>query len=59
MTEPLVQRVNDGSTLLLLEAMKMDTHVAADRDAEVEAVYGVSGDRVQGMELLVVLRVVG
>jgi pyruvate carboxylase len=32
------QRVNAGSTLLSLEAMKMETHVAADRDAEVEAV---------------------
>jgi pyruvate carboxylase len=53
------QRVNAGSTLLSLEAMKMETHVAADRDAEVEAVYVVSGDRVQAKELLVVLRAVG
>ena len=53
------QRVNAGSTLLSLEAMKVETHVAADRDAEVEAVYVVAGDRVQAKELLVVLRAVG
>jgi len=53
------QRVNAGSTLLSLEAMKMETRVAADRDAEVEAVYGAAGDRVQAKELLVVLRAVG
>jgi pyruvate carboxylase len=53
------QRVNAGSTLLSLEAMKRETHVAADRDAEVEAVYVVAGDRVQAKELLVVLRAVG
>ena len=41
------QRVNAGSTLLSLEAMKMEPHVAADRDAEVEAVYVAAGDRVQ------------
>jgi pyruvate carboxylase len=53
------QRVNAGSTLLSLEAMKMETHVAADRNAEVETVYVVAGDRVQAKELLVVLRAVG
>jgi pyruvate carboxylase len=51
--------VKGGSTLLSLEAMKMETHVAADRAAEVKAVYVVSGDRVQAKELLVVLRAVG
>ncbi len=50
------QRVGAGSTLLSLEAMKMETHVAADRDAEVEAVHVVPGDRVQAKELLIVLR---
>jgi pyruvate carboxylase len=52
-------RVNAGSTLLSLEAMKMETPVAADHDAEEETVYVVSGDRVQAKELLVVLRAVG
>ena len=53
------QRVNAGSTLLALEAMKMETHVTADRDAEVEAVLVEAGDRVQAKELLIVLRAVG
>jgi pyruvate carboxylase len=50
------QRVSAGSTLLALEAMKMETHVAAERDAEVEAVLVASGDRVQSKDLLIVLR---
>ncbi|MGE0312929.1 MAG: pyruvate carboxylase [Lautropia sp.] len=50
------QRVAAGSTLLALEAMKMETHVAADRDAEVEAILVAPGDRVQAKELLIVLR---
>ena len=50
------QRVSAGSTLLALEAMKMETHVTADRDAEVEAVLIAPGDRVQSKELLIVLR---
>jgi pyruvate carboxylase len=45
-----------GSTLLALEAMKMETHVTADRDAEVEHVLVAPGDRVQAKELIVVLR---
>ncbi len=50
------QRVSAGSTLLALEAMKMETHVAADRDAEVEAVHVAPGDRVQAKDLLIVLK---
>ena len=50
------QRISAGSTLLSLEAMKMETHVAADRDAEVEAVHVAPGDRVQAKDLLIVLR---
>jgi len=50
------QRVSAGSTLLALEAMKMETHVAADRDAEVEAVLVAPGDRVMAKDLLIVLR---
>ena len=53
------QRVSAGSTLLALEAMKMETHVTADRDAEVEAVLVAAGDRVQAKELLIVLKAVG
>ena len=50
------QRVSAGSTLLALEAMKMETHVAADRDAQVEMVHVVPGDRVQAKDLLIVLK---
>ena len=50
------QRIGAGSTLLALEAMKMETHVTADRDAEVEAVHIAPGDRVQAKDLLIVLR---
>ena len=50
------QAVSAGSTLLALEAMKMETHVTADRDAVVEQVLVKPGDRVQAKELLVVLR---
>jgi pyruvate carboxylase len=52
------QRIGAGSTLLSLEAMKMETHVTADRDAVVEAVHVKPGDRVQAKELLIVLRAV-
>ena len=50
------QKVGPGSTLLALEAMKMETHVTADREAVVDQVLVVPGDRVQAKELLVVLR---
>ena len=53
------QCISAGSTLLSLEAMKMETHVAADRDAEVEAVHVAPSDRVQAKDLLIVLRAVG
>jgi pyruvate carboxylase len=53
------QHVSAGSTLLALEAMKMETHVAAERDAEVEAVLVAPGDRVMAKDLLVVLRPTG
>ena len=36
----------------------METHVTADRYAEVEAVLVAAGDRVQAKELLMVLRAV-
>ena len=50
------QRVGAGSTLLSLEAMKMETHVTAERDALVEAVHIAPGDRVQAKDLLIVLK---
>ncbi len=53
------QRISAGSTLLSLEAMKMETHVTADRDAVVEAVHIAPGDRVQAKDLLIVLKAPG
>jgi pyruvate carboxylase len=38
--------------------MKMETHVAAERDAEIEAVLIAPGDRVQAKDLLIVLKAV-
>ena len=34
----------------------METHVTADRDAEVAAVHVAPGDRVQAKDLLIVLK---
>ncbi|MDE2454796.1 MAG: pyruvate carboxylase, partial [Burkholderiales bacterium] len=50
------QLLRAGAMLLSLEAMKMETHVTLDRDAEVEAVYIAPGDRVQAKDLLIRLR---
>jgi pyruvate carboxylase len=50
------QHVQAGSTLLSLEAMKMETHVTAERDCEIESVLVQPGDRVQAKDLLIVLR---
>jgi pyruvate carboxylase len=36
--------------------MKIETHVTADRDAEVEAVHIVPGHWVQAKDLLIVLK---
>jgi pyruvate carboxylase len=53
------QRVSAGATLLSLEAMKMETHVTADRDAVVDSVHVAPGDRVQAKDLLVRLKPAG
>jgi pyruvate carboxylase len=50
------QRVQSGSTLLTLEAMKMETHIAADRDCEIEQVLVTPGEQVQAKDLLMVTR---
>ncbi|WP_043421236.1 pyruvate carboxylase [Cupriavidus basilensis] len=50
------QRVSAGSTLVSLEAMKMETHLAAEFDCEIEAVHVAPGDRVAAKDLLIVLR---
>ena len=53
------QKVSAGSTLVSLEAMKMETQVTADRDAEVVSVHAAPGDRVQAKDLLILLKAPG
>ena len=48
------QAVKAGATLLALEAMKMETHLTAERDGVIERVLVKPGDRVQAKDLLVV-----
>ncbi len=50
------QHVQAGSPLVWLEAMKMETHILADRDGEVEQVLVNPGDQVLAKDLLVVLK---
>ena len=49
------QLVARGGTLLAIEAMKMETHIVAERDAMVAEVYVKPGDAVGPRDLLVVL----
>ena len=49
------QRVSKGELLLSLEAMKMETLVAAAQDAVVKAVHVHAGDTVRAGDLLVEL----
>ena len=48
------QQVKAGATLLSLEAMKMETHLTAERDGVIERVLVKPGDRVQSKDLLMV-----
>ncbi|WP_042879401.1 pyruvate carboxylase [Cupriavidus necator] len=50
------QRVAAGTTLMALEAMKMETHIPADRDCEIAAVHVKQGDRVAAKDLLIELK---
>lgn len=50
------QHVRACSTLLSIEAMKMETHITAERDGVIEQVLVKPGDRVQAKDLLVVWR---
>ena len=47
--------VHQGQTLVILEAMKMEHPVKADRDGTVAAVHTSSGDQVRLSQLLVEL----
>ena len=47
------QKVSAGDQLLIMEAMKMEYKIVADRDAVVEIVHFNAGDQVtQGAELI-------
>jgi pyruvate carboxylase len=52
----LGDHVKRGQKLLALEAMKMETLVQADRDAQVEALHVVAGQQVESGDLLMVLK---
>ncbi|MGZ7323289.1 biotin/lipoyl-containing protein, partial [Streptococcus pyogenes] len=47
------QEVKEGETLLVLEAMKMETEVTAPKDGRIAAVDVAVGDAVQGGQVLV------
>ncbi len=49
------QVVARGETLLAIEAMKMETHIIAERDAIVAEVYVAPGDAVGPRDLLILL----
>jgi pyruvate carboxylase len=48
------QRVQAGAILLALEAMKMETHILAEREGVIDRVLVKTGDRVQAKDLLIV-----
>jgi methylmalonyl-CoA carboxyltransferase 1.3S subunit len=45
--------VKSGDTLLVLEAMKMETEVTAPKDGKVKAIDVAVGDAVQGGQVLI------
>jgi pyruvate carboxylase len=49
-------KVKKGQKLLALEAMKMETSIAADRDGEITQLYVHSGSQVEAGDLLLVLK---
>ncbi|QNK65145.1 biotin/lipoyl-containing protein [Variovorax sp. PAMC26660] len=50
------RRVEPGATLLSFKAMKMETHMTADRARIVERLLVKPGDRMQAKDLLIVFR---
>ena len=50
------QLVARGETILAIEAMKLETHIIAERDATIGEVYVEPGDMVGPDDLLVVLQ---
>ena len=50
------QAVRAGDVLASIEAMKMETHITAERDGEVESVHAQAGDQVRAKDLLIVVK---
>ncbi|CAG9165015.1 Pyruvate carboxylase [Cupriavidus laharis] len=50
------QHVGAGSVLISLEAMKMETHMTAERDCVIKAVHVSAGTRVSAKDLLIELQ---
>jgi pyruvate carboxylase len=53
------QRVTAGSTLIAMEVMKMETHIATERDCVIAAVHVQPGERVSARDLLIIFRAAG
>lgn len=49
------QAVESGDLLMVLEAMKMETHIAAPRAATVKSVHAAQGDSVKVNQVLIEL----
>ena len=49
------QKVRKGSTLLSIEAMKMETAITAERDATVARILVAPGERIEAKDLLLEL----
>jgi biotin carboxyl carrier protein len=49
------QLVRKGDLLAVIEAMKMENHVVALRDGEIDAVHIVEGQQVEANQILVTL----
>ncbi|PIE16994.1 MAG: pyruvate carboxylase [Rhodobacterales bacterium] len=50
------QKVHEGDLLLTIEAMKMETGIHAERDAEIKAVHVQAGGQINAKELLIELQ---
>ena len=49
------QAVESGDLLMVLEAMKMETHIAAPRAGTVKSVHAAQGDSVKANQVLIEL----
>ena len=47
------QKIYEGDLLLTIEAMKMETGIHAERDAEIKAIYTQTGGQIDAKDLLI------